>query len=155
VLLRQHGQQPLLQLARPLARDDLHDVDPGGGGLEEGLAQRDVDVAVVAEDRVQIQREQGNRLRCARSPADAGSPWARRTVAAYILPPTPDPPRRSRTSGGTAGSREEELAARPLGGAVGGPRRLETDAVAREGGWVRTQSAEFQIGLASWGRTAA
>src|SRR5882757_677766 len=87
VLLRQHGQYPLLQLARPLARDDLHDVDAGGGGLEQGLAQRDVDVAVVAEDRVQIQREQGDRLRCARrSPAPAGSPWAGRTPAAYVLP---------------------------------------------------------------------
>jgi len=84
VLLRQHGQHPLLQLARALARDDLDDVDPGGGGLEEGLAQREVDVAVVAEDRVQIQREQDNPLRCARSPAAAGDPRAARTVAAYV-----------------------------------------------------------------------
>jgi hypothetical protein len=35
--------------------------------------------------------------------ADAGSPWARRTVAAYVILATLVPPRGSRTSVGTAG----------------------------------------------------
>jgi hypothetical protein len=63
VLLAEEGHYPSFQLARSLAWDDLDSIGPGPGGFEDDLPQRSLDIAVVTENRVEVQGEQCNRLR--------------------------------------------------------------------------------------------
>jgi hypothetical protein len=54
----------LLAEEREDARLELHDGLPRAFRLEDDLPQREFDVAVVPEDRVQIQCQQGATSRC-------------------------------------------------------------------------------------------
>lgn len=63
MFLLKKSQYPSLQFARSLARDNLNNVDPGAGSFEDDLPQRQLDVAVISEERVQVQGEQRDRLR--------------------------------------------------------------------------------------------